>query len=70
MDKVALDWELGQTYELKLEVRGERIRGWVDEKCLFDVQDSDSNLASGGIALVCQEGRAACHTVSVAPIDA
>ena len=70
LDKVALDWELGQTYELKLEVRGERIRGWVDEKCLFDVQDSDSNLASGGIALVCQEGRAACHTVSVAPIDA
>jgi hypothetical protein len=68
LHEVAFDWEFGQTYTLKLQVEGNRIRGWVGAECLFDVTDSGQMLTSGAVAMVCQEGRAACGTVAVAPV--
>ena len=50
---------------LSLTVTGSRIQASLDGKALFDVTDQD--LASGGIALVCEEGRVAAEAVSVKP---
>ena len=69
LDKANLDWEFGHTYELKLEVQGNRLKGWIGDQCLFDTTDAGEVLTSGAVGLVCQEGRAACSTVTVKPIE-
>ena len=67
LGEASLGWEFGQSYDLKLEVRGNRLKGWVGEECLFDITDSSDVLASGAAALLCREGRTACSSVSVGP---
>lgn len=62
-----LDWHLGQTYQLRLEAVGRRLRAWVDDTLCFDVHDSDRVLEGGAIALVCTEGRVSSTAVVVAP---
>jgi hypothetical protein len=57
--------EFGRSYEISLTVTGSRLRASLDGKTLFDVTDRD--LASGGIALVCEEGRVAADAVRVKP---
>lgn len=57
--------ELGTTYSLCLSVEGDRIRGEVDGKSLFDVEDGA--LSHGGIAFVVEEGRIASESISVSP---
>jgi hypothetical protein len=57
--------EFGRSYELSLTVTGGRIQASLDGRALFDVIDRD--LPSGGIALVCEEGRMAAETVRVKP---
>ncbi len=52
-----LRWEARGTYQLRLQVVGDRIKGWVDDRLLFDLRDSDRPLDSGGVALLCTEGR-------------
>ena len=68
LGEVHVNWQFGQIYDLKLEVQGDRLKGWFQDQCLFDIRDSNQTLTSGAVALVCQEGRAACNTVSVRPI--
>lgn len=60
-------WELGRTYQLIVEVTGNRIRARVDGLELFDVQDAESPLLSGAIGLAVADGRAICETVTVRP---
>jgi len=50
-------WQFSKPYELKLDVRGNRIRAWVDGTLLLSVDDPERPLSNGGIALVCEEGR-------------
>lgn len=66
--KTPLSWELGTTYQLKLEVHGTRLRGWVNGDLLFDQEDKDQPLLTGAVALVIQEGRAATRCVRVRPL--
>ena len=61
-------WEFGGTYDLKMQVSGNRIQGWVDENHLFDIEDNDRPLTGGAIALICEEGRMASEEVTVAPV--
>jgi hypothetical protein len=63
-----LAWKFGETHDLALAVEGARLRGWVDGEQLFDLVDGERPLDTGGIALVCQEGRTATQVVRVAPI--
>ena len=60
-------WQFGQTYTLRLQVRGARLQGWIDDRMLFDVEDHDRPLAGGGVALICEEGRVAVEDVAVRP---
>ena len=57
--------EFDHPYDLSLTVTGNRIRASLDGKILFEVTDAD--LLSGGIALVCEEGRMAAESVRVKP---
>jgi hypothetical protein len=63
-----LAWQLAQTYDLELEVVGNRLRAWVDGRQIFEVLDREPFLESGAVALVCQEGRTATSTVTVQPV--
>jgi len=58
-------WEYTKTYKFCLQVQGHRIMGWIDGKLLLRATDSDRPLTGGGIALVCEEGRASCGPVTV-----
>ncbi|MCL6432592.1 MAG: ADP-ribosylglycohydrolase family protein, partial [Anaerolineae bacterium] len=63
-----LPWQLGETHVLGLRVRGSRIEASIDGRALFEVEDLDRPLRSGGIALVCEEGRTATEAVTVRPV--
>jgi hypothetical protein len=65
--EAACPLEFGRSYALSLTVTGSRIRASLDGALLFDVTDPD--LASGGIALVCEQGRVAAETVYVRPAE-
>jgi ADP-ribosylglycohydrolase len=60
-------WEFGETHDLSLEVVGTRLRAWIDGQQVFEVADIDQPLASGAVALVCEEGRTATQAVKVEP---
>jgi hypothetical protein len=60
-------WEFGETHDLGLEVVGTRLKAWIDGKRVFEVDDADRPLASGAVALVCEEGRTATQAVTVRP---
>jgi hypothetical protein len=55
-------------YELKLEVMGTHLRGWIDGHAVFDVQDTDRPLEGGAVALICEDGRIHASSVSVKPL--
>jgi hypothetical protein len=61
------DWELRQTYDMAIEVKASRLRGWINGRLLFDVEDHAQPLTGGGVALVVEEGRLITASVKVAP---
>jgi ADP-ribosylglycohydrolase len=61
-------WKFGETHQLSLQVQGNRIQAFIGERILFDVEDAIDPLVSGGIALVCEEGRTGTWQVKVDPI--
>jgi hypothetical protein len=62
-----LQWEYDRGYALRLQVEGSRLRASVDGTPYFDVQDDA--LASGGVALLCEEGRCTTDAVRVGPAE-
>jgi len=65
--ETAFEWTLGHSYALRLQAVGTRLQAWIDGRALFDVQDTERPLTSGGIALICREGRVASEAVMVRP---
>jgi hypothetical protein len=55
-------------YQLALEVSGTRLRAWVDDRLLFDLEDRERPLTSGAVALICEEGRIGVDSVAVSPV--
>jgi ADP-ribosylglycohydrolase len=62
-------WKFGVSYELNLQVEGNRLTGLIDGKAIITVDDPDNALTSGGIALLCEVGRIGCDHVAVQPLD-
>lgn len=60
--------EYDHNYQVALEVEGNRLRGWVDDQLLFDVEDTERPLDGGAVALVCEDGRVGMDTVTVKPL--
>ncbi len=63
--QIGVQW--GGDYRLALEVKGTHLRGWVDDRLLFDLEDADRPLTGGAVALVCEDGRAGTDAVVIAP---
>jgi hypothetical protein len=58
-------WEYWQTVLLRLQIGGQRLRAWADDRLFFDLIDPEGSLDSGGIGLVIEEGCMACDWVQV-----
>jgi hypothetical protein len=65
--ETSFPWTLGGTYELSLQVVGNHLQAWIDERLLFDVEDTERPLTGGGVALICEEGRMSTDAVTVRP---
>ncbi|MFN8442071.1 MAG: ADP-ribosylglycohydrolase family protein [Caldilineaceae bacterium] len=65
--EAAFDWSFGTSYELSLQVNGNHLQGFVNGKLLLDVNDEEPTLRSGGIALICEEGRVGTSAVQIVP---
>jgi ADP-ribosylglycohydrolase len=61
-----LDWEFGDTLDLRIEVEGSNIRGYVGGTLKLEAEDE--TFTDGGIALLCEEGRMATQQVVVRPL--
>ncbi|MCY4023267.1 MAG: hypothetical protein OXF32_07450 [Anaerolineaceae bacterium] len=42
--------------------------GSIDGKVIIEATDSDASLGSGGVALICEEGRIGCDEVAIGPL--
>jgi ADP-ribosylglycohydrolase len=62
-------WETGQTYTLRLQAVGTQVQGWINGQPVGSFQDRENPLTTGGIALICEEGRVGCDEVSVQPVS-
>jgi ADP-ribosylglycohydrolase len=62
------EWEILMSYTLKLQVSGNRIKGWVDDQLCFDVVDEASPLLGGGVAYVVDVGHISSQAMTVKPI--
>jgi len=60
-------WEPDRVYTLSIEAVGSHLRAWIDGLLLFDIEDDHRPLESGGVALVCEEGRTSTDAVTVRP---
>ena len=67
--ETAFTLQTDQSYDLKLEVKGNHLRGWIDGKAVFDVQDNDRPLEGGAVGLICEAGRIHAKTVTVKPLS-
>ena len=62
-----LDVEFGHHYEFALQCVDGQLKAWLDGKQIFDIEDSNSPLNGGAVALICEEGTMACDAVVVKP---
>jgi ADP-ribosylglycohydrolase len=58
-------WELGRPYSMSVEVAGSRLSASVDGVAILSADDPDSPLETGGIGLLCENGRVGCDAVRV-----
>ncbi len=49
-------WEFDGFYDLRLEVVGTRLRGWIDGRLILEAEDNDYPLDGGAVALLCDTG--------------
>jgi hypothetical protein len=60
-------WDFDKSYTLRLDVNGQHLQAWVDGTLLFSIDNPVNLLSSGGIALLCEEGRIGTERVLVTP---
>jgi ADP-ribosylglycohydrolase len=50
------EWRWERPYKFGLEVTGTKLAGSVNDEVAFNLEDTGSPLASGGVAFICEEG--------------
>jgi len=63
-------WQFGTSYDLALQVSGDRLTGLVDGRPVIEAVDPEAALDGGAVALICEEGRIGCGAVAVRPASA
>jgi len=62
-------WRIGEGANLSLKMKGNHLTAYWDGFVVFDLDDTDSPISEGAIALVIEEGRTATEGVSIFPVD-
>jgi hypothetical protein len=63
------EWEIHESYALKMEVAGSQIRAWVNGRLQFDYIDEQKPLSSGGVAYVVDRGHLSSPAMTVSSIN-
>jgi ADP-ribosylglycohydrolase len=66
--ETAFEWQWWQTYQLTLEVKGDHLRAWIEERLAFEVSDTGAPLHEGAVGLVVEEGNLMADWVAIGPI--
>lgn len=61
-------WRFGRPYELTLQAVGNRLVGLINGVQVIEATDPENTFDGGGIALICEEGRIGCESVTVQPV--
>jgi ADP-ribosylglycohydrolase len=61
------EWQVNQSYGLRLQAEGSTLRAWVDGQLLFTVQDEERPLSGGAAAYVVEEGNMMSEAMRVRP---
>ena len=61
------EWNFDAEYTLELEVRGNRLRAFLDGQFVLEAEDRDRPLEGGAVALIVEEGMLTCNAVEVSP---
>ena len=67
--EIPFAWEYWKPYAMALEVQGNHLRAWLEGKLIFDLEDYQRPLTSGGIALVVEEGQLMTDTIEVGKVN-
>ena len=62
------EWQVNQSYGLRLQAEGNELRAWVDDQLLFTVRDEQRPLAGGAAAFVVEEGNMMSYSMLVRPV--
>jgi hypothetical protein len=62
------EWAINTPYELALDAQAHLLRGWLDGRQLFEVQDYDSPLLTGAAAFIVTEGNLLADGLTVGPV--
>jgi ADP-ribosylglycohydrolase len=62
------DWQMWQEYELTIEVQDHRLKGWVEGKPFFDLEDLESPFQEGAVGFVLEEGQLISDRMTVEPV--
>jgi ADP-ribosylglycohydrolase len=62
-------WELNEACDLALQVRGNRIQGWINGELIFTVEDDHDPLVGGGVAYIVETGHLESQAMRVRPVD-
>ena len=62
------EWQVNQSYGLRLQAEGSTLRAWVDGQLLFTVQDEERPFTGGAAAFIVEEGNMMSEAMRVRPI--
>jgi hypothetical protein len=62
------EWDIHNTYILKMQVADNRIKAWIDGELQFDIIDEENPLLDGGVAYVVDQGHIGSQAITVKPI--
>lgn len=62
------EWQVNQSYGLRLQAEGDELRAWVDDELLFTVRDEQRPFTGGAAAFVVEEGNMMSHSILVRPV--
>ena len=65
LKEIDFNFEFYKQYELKFEVNGNKLLGYVDDKLLIETHDKDNSFETGMIGFVTQDGTLSSNSISI-----
>ena len=65
LKKVDFNVEFFKEYSLKLEIKNNKIKGYVDQRLILEVEDNDNFIENGGSGLTVSDGTLVSEEVKI-----